>query len=64
MSNCSDNYELFQNNFSSNSVLWIIVIHLLIIDNAIANMFLKYSTFSKSNVSRHRMMYQSIISKK
>ena len=54
----------FKTNFSPYIVLWAVVIHLLIIDNVIANMFLKYSTFSKSNVSRHRMMYQSIISKK
>lgn len=54
----------FKTNFSTYIVLWAVVIHLFIIDNAIANMFLKYSTFLKSNVSRHRMMYQSIISKK
>ena len=54
----------FKTNFSPYIVLWAVVIHLFIIDNAIANMFLKYLTFSKSNVSRHRMMYQSIISKK
>ena len=45
--NCSNNNELFQNSFSLSAVLRTIVIHLLINDNAIANLFLRYSAFSE-----------------
>ena len=40
MLNCSNNYELFQNNSSLNSVLWTKAIHLIINDNAMDCLFL------------------------